>query len=134
MIEDWIAALILVLVSVTVLAFCFRYGRRHLNFPWRLDRFLGRLALQYESLPTGPRKIATYRCNTCENTAVCDDWHEHGPDKLGYRAFCPNRFLINNLSESLAADTLGKIVPMRRFVQTDAPHRLAREGKGGGTA
>ncbi len=123
--NDWIAALVLVLISVPALVFLFRYGRAHLDFPWRLDSLMRRFGRRYESLPEGVRNVATFRCNTCDNIAACDAWQENDPDNRGYRTFCPNAILIDELSESAVGNAKGNIprTQTRQFVQTDAVAR-----------
>ena len=120
--NDWIAASILVLISVPSLAFLFQYGRAQLNFPQRLDRLMRLFGRRYETLPEGVRNVATFRCNTCDNIAACDAWMENDPDKKGYRAFCPNATLIDELSETAAGNATGTIpqTQARKIVQTDA--------------
>jgi hypothetical protein len=119
---DWVVAAGMLAIGLPMLWFYQRYGRAHLEHPWRLARLFQRIGLGYDALPAPQRHLATFLCNTCENGRACDSWRASGPHEADHPPFCPNGQLIDDVAR-MVPRCAGHREPEQHQIPLDAAAR-----------
>jgi hypothetical protein len=95
--------LVLVVLFGAAWSLLARYGTLHTATPWRLVQLLAKRGRTLADVRENDKPVATFRCNTCDNTEACDKWRRHGLNPVSYRRFCPNAELVDDVTSARAS-------------------------------